>query len=624
MGKRLKREAVTSRDSNRMSGVEAAYVVESYLLKNHYHRSLAEFRIEAAPVLSSLKSAPAYVRTVTNILDECIALRVEQREYAQKKSRMERLFEGMQELLSSYQTGLLTSPSCSPAMACTPTQLFTNHSGIKQISSGNATLKESGKKPQKGAVVAIPGCPQFATKSSSPPGVSSGNPSMPPTVIQRARRQSRTMALPQQLTSHPMTLDTSNQAPHPSFPFLMPPPNPSWGTVKPVTVSSTCNAQLQALSPQSSPAPLQQQHQCSSPLDPSSPPKSQKQGNIEATKPVQEANDKGPCTPPQQPLGEKNMSPNISFSNALQETNSGVQSAPLSQSSLQKSTAKVPRPHKENCPPVSSEMPHVDGLRHAPPMMRRNQASKKRAFSSPTHSRSPKKRKSMPVPVAAPKETPQCPQVPSGSPSSDFLCSSMNSEDQNKELFSNQVHLEDTSNEVPSKLEADLCSSQFGSPELHSTDSLWILPEDTPRDLSSTHGNSADSDPLSSSLPSASHLDKDSGFNLIETGDSQGCGDNLDMSEPLISIDDILEWEGCCFGDLMSDMLSDNMKGSSTTEDCLTDLCTSSRGLKTPDRFEYNCLVEAIDYEGQLPQLSVAVANKDTSSGSNSQAIEPA
>ncbi|CAM6040506.1 unnamed protein product [Sphagnum compactum] len=618
MGKRLKREAVTSRDSNRMSGVEAAYVVESYLLKNHYHRSLAEFRIEAAPVLSSLKSAPAYVRTVTNILDECIALRVEQREYTQKKSSMERLVEGMQELLSSYQTGLFTSPSWSPTMACTPTQLFTNHSGIKQISSGNATLKESGKKTQKGAVVAIPGCTQFATKSSSPPGVSSGKPTMPPTVIQRGRRQSRTMALPQQLPLHPMALDTSNQAPHPSFPFLMPPPNPSWGTVKPVTASSTCNAQLQALSPESSPAPLQQQHQCSFPLDPSSPPKSQKQGNIEATKPVQEANDKGPCTPPQQPLSEKNMSPNINFSNALQETNSGIQSVPLSQSSLQKSEAKVPRPHKENCPPVSSEMPHVDGLRHSPLMTRRNQASKKRAFSSPSESRSPKKRKSMPVPVAAPKGTPQCPQVPSGAPSNDSLCSSMNSEDQNKELFSSRVHLEDTSNE------ADLCSSQFGSPELHSTDLLWILPENTPRDLSSTHGNSADLDPLSSSLPSASPLDKDSGFNLIESGDSQGCGDNPDMSEPLISIDDILEWEGCCFGDLMSDMLSDNMKESSTAEDCLTDLCTYSRGLKTPDRFEYNYLVEAIDYEGQLPQLPGAVANKDTSSGSNSQAIEPA
>jgi hypothetical protein len=83
--------------------------------------------------------------------------------------------------------------------------------------------------------------------------------------------------------------------------------------------------------------------------------------------------------------------------------------------------------------------------------------------------------------------------------------------------------------------------------------------------VSSTHGNSADLDPLSSSLPSASPLDKDSGFNyLIESGDSQGCGDNPDMSEPLISIDDILEWEGCCFGDLMSDMLSDNMKDSST------------------------------------------------------------
>jgi len=46
--------------------------------------------------------------------------------------------------------------------------------------------------------------------------------------------------------------------------------------------------------------------------------------------------------------------------------------------------------------------------------------------------------------------------------------------------------------------------------------------------------------------------------------------------------------------------------------DKLIGLC---RDLKAPDRFEYNCLVEAIDYEGQLPQLSVAVANKDTSSG---------
>ncbi len=129
------------------------------------------------------------------------------------------------------------------------------------------------------------------------------------------------------------------------------------------------------------------------------------------------------------------------------------------------------------------------------------------------------------IPTSAPKETPQC-QVPSGAPSNDSLCSSMNSEDQNKELSSNQVHLEDTSKEVPSKLEAELRSSKFGSPELHSTDLLWILPENTPRDLSSTHGNSADLDPLSSSLPSASPLDKDSGFNLIESGDSQGCGDN--------------------------------------------------------------------------------------------------
>ncbi len=65
-------------------------------------------------------------------------------------------------------------PACG-LMCCGDPPLNTKNCsavGIKQISSGNATLKESGKKTQKGAVVAIPGCPQFATKSSSPPGFS--------------------------------------------------------------------------------------------------------------------------------------------------------------------------------------------------------------------------------------------------------------------------------------------------------------------------------------------------------------------------------------------------------------------------------------------------------------------
>lgn len=65
-------------------------------------------------------------------------------------------------------------PACGLMCCGEPTLNTKNCSavGIKQISSGNATLKESGKKTQKGAVVAIPVCPQFATKSSSPPGFS--------------------------------------------------------------------------------------------------------------------------------------------------------------------------------------------------------------------------------------------------------------------------------------------------------------------------------------------------------------------------------------------------------------------------------------------------------------------
>jgi hypothetical protein len=46
--------------------------------------------------------------------------------------------------------------------------------------------------------------------------------------------------------------------------------------------------------------------------------------------------------------------------------------------------------------------------------------------------------------------------------------------------------------------------------------------------------------------------------------------------------------------------------------DNLLGLC---RSFTTPDRFEYNCLVDAIDYEGHLPQLSGAVDNENTFSG---------
>jgi hypothetical protein len=46
--------------------------------------------------------------------------------------------------------------------------------------------------------------------------------------------------------------------------------------------------------------------------------------------------------------------------------------------------------------------------------------------------------------------------------------------------------------------------------------------------------------------------------------------------------------------------------------DKLLGLC---RSLTTPDSFEYNCLVDAINNEGHLPQLSGAVDNKNTYSG---------
>jgi hypothetical protein len=134
--------------------------------------------------------------------------------------------------------------------------------------------------------------------------------------------------------------------------------------------------------------------------------------------------------------------------------------------------------------------------------------------------------------------------------------------------------------EACSKLGSDLVSTLIASPVIQSTNSAWILPETTHRDLPSIRGSSADLDPMSCLSIRESALDKDLGvstFDLIESGDSQGCRENEQMSEPLISIDDILEWDGCCFSDLMSGMLSDSMQGSfSRADDDLPDPCSSS------------------------------------------------
>jgi hypothetical protein len=71
MGKWPKREVVNNgneakgerRDNNiKMSAVEATYVVESHMFKNHYHRSLAKFWIKTVLVLSFLKSISSFLQ----------------------------------------------------------------------------------------------------------------------------------------------------------------------------------------------------------------------------------------------------------------------------------------------------------------------------------------------------------------------------------------------------------------------------------------------------------------------------------------------------------------------------------------------------------------------------------
>lgn len=422
---------------------------------------------------------------------------------------------------------------------------------------------------------------------------------MPPTVIRRTRRHSRTMAFPPpQASLYSMTVDTKQQqAPHPSFPFLTPPPNPSWSTAATaVNVSLTIDAQQQQqLSLQSSQAPLQKQCPSASPsLHLSSPTESEMQGKkIHAMKVVQEGKDKGPGTPPRQPLCEKNTSPDSSFLNALQENNE-LESGLISLSSVQKPMEEVleSRSQKENCSPLK-------GLRNCPPRSnlstKQNQALKKRALSTPGCTVSPKKVKALPVSAATSKEAHQCSPVPLVVASKDCPCSSLCTEDQNKDLFSAPCPTEDPRMEACSKLGSDLVSTLIASPVTRSTNSAWILPETTHRDLPSIHGSSADLDPTSCLSICESALDKDLGvstFDLIESGDSQGCRENQQMSEPLISIDDILEWDGCCFSDLMSGMLSDSMQGSfSRAEDDLPDPCNSSRSSSLCPHF---CLKKAI------------------------------
>ncbi|KAL2620921.1 hypothetical protein R1flu_001126 [Riccia fluitans] len=107
----------------KVSEVEAAYVVQSYLIEKQFTTTLAGFQVDAAPILSSLKNAPPAVRSLTTILNDYVLLREKQQTLQEEnarleqklkeahhvlqveRSRMSSFVQGIHENLALYQTG---------------------------------------------------------------------------------------------------------------------------------------------------------------------------------------------------------------------------------------------------------------------------------------------------------------------------------------------------------------------------------------------------------------------------------------------------------------------------------------------------------------------------------------
>ncbi|KAG6541952.1 hypothetical protein Mapa_016677 [Marchantia paleacea] len=162
MGKQQNRARKEPSPGKKVSDVEAAYVVQSYLIEKQFTKTLVDFRVDAASILNSLKNAPPAVRSLTTILNDFVTLREKQQALQEENSRLERCLreaqqlmhqersrmssfvQGVHESLATFQSGCGTHNAIAlPSMSSTPT----HSAAIMQ--AGHNTPPGAGMVPSK-------------------------------------------------------------------------------------------------------------------------------------------------------------------------------------------------------------------------------------------------------------------------------------------------------------------------------------------------------------------------------------------------------------------------------------------------------------------------------------------
>ncbi|KAL3681096.1 hypothetical protein R1sor_024052 [Riccia sorocarpa] len=258
----------------KVSEVEAAYVVQSYLIEKQFATTLAGFRVDAAPILNSLKNAPPAVRSITMILNDYVILREMQqslqdeiarleqnlkeahRALQLERSRMNSFMQGIHENIALYQSSTvpptaLTLPSVSNspsssaivfqvghnAVPCASMDTSKTPSSVRGTIPGSATNKRKnglGKTPQEPSGSEVPAAKVIASKKPRPSGQvsgpTSGGPPLMPWMCGMVRKNSMNMVRPvlpfheaHVPPSSGTAVKTSKQAGRPAAPSLSSP-----------------------------------------------------------------------------------------------------------------------------------------------------------------------------------------------------------------------------------------------------------------------------------------------------------------------------------------------------------------------------------------------------------------
>ncbi|KAL5991613.1 hypothetical protein ACLOJK_012522 [Asimina triloba] len=127
MGKASKAKKGGNVGSGKITPMQVAFIVDRYLSDNNYRDTLSAFRREASNLISpaKIREAPKSLLSLGAMLDEYICLKEQKVFLDQEKFRVERLLQGMQDVMNAYNS----ARSIVPLPTSTPTPASQNGLG---------------------------------------------------------------------------------------------------------------------------------------------------------------------------------------------------------------------------------------------------------------------------------------------------------------------------------------------------------------------------------------------------------------------------------------------------------------------------------------------------------------